>query len=885
MAQPVMQTSFNSGEWAPTLNARVDIDKYHSGAALLENFFVDYRGGATARGGTRYIYTSQSTGTIRLIPFQASFTVSYILEFGSGYIGFINNGAQVISGGTPYTIASPYTGAELAHIKFTQDVNVLILCHPNHPPYQLTLISATNWTLTPIVFGTTVGAPTGVSVATTLGAGAVNYAYIVTAVDSNGEESSPSSYGTLGGVLDLRTTPGTNTVTWNLVPGASSYDVYKAEPRYGAVVPPGSVFGFVGNVTGLTFIDSNVEPDFSQGPPVPQNPFFGSGVQTITLTAGGSYGGGVVFPTIAISGGGGSGATASAFGKANAVAVAGSSSAWAYPGDTLALSNGVIVQVTAITGLNINPPWGVVSAVAITNPGTIASGNITPGPQVPTYQNTRSGNSIINAGFTIALGWTVTSAGITSPGTSYTSAPAAVFSSGTATATTTLGAASSGNPTVPSLFQQRLALLGPTNNPQQANFSSTGDIYNFNIHSPIEADDAIEGTLTSGQLNTIQSAITMPQGLVVFSDKQAFLINGGGAGTAISPLPGQFVANSHSYNGATFVPPIVASDNILYVQAKGSIVRNLVFNYYTQVYTGTDISILSSHLFYGFSILEWAWAEEPFKIVWAVRNDGALLSLTYLKEQELVAWGHSITQGAFKSIATVTETAAIGAVDAIYVVVQRSVNGAIVQYIERMVEQYYPSGATTAWQVDAGIQYNGPAVLSFSGAAHLAGLTVTGIATDDTAKITVIPPFVMPVSGAFTLPAPPAPAIGYARVTVGIPYTPKLQTLGIDVGNPTIQGKMKKLPEVTVRVNNTLGLSIGTDFNNLVDMEDLIIGNVGKDTNALVTNLVTGDAKQSLDPAWTVPGQYCIQQNLPYPVTILGLIPQIAVGDTKDAQS
>ena len=96
---------------------------------------------------------------------------------------------------------------------------------------------------------------------------------------------------------------------------------------------------------------------------------------------------------------------------------------------------------------------------------------------------------------------------------------------------------------------------------------------------------------------------------------------------------------------------------------------------------------------------------------------------------------------------------------------------------------------------------------------------------------------------------------------------------------------MKKLPEVTVRVNNTLGLSIGTDFNNLVNMEDLIIGNVGKDTNALVTDLVTGDAKQSLDPAWTVPGQYCIQQNLPYPVTILGLIPQIAVGDTKDAQS
>ena len=110
MAQPVMQTSFNSGEWAPTLNARVDIDKYHSGAALLRNFFVDYRGGATARGGTRYIYTSQSPiNTIRLIPFQASFTVSYALEFGNGYIGFINNGAQIIWWYVPYTISSLHT--------------------------------------------------------------------------------------------------------------------------------------------------------------------------------------------------------------------------------------------------------------------------------------------------------------------------------------------------------------------------------------------------------------------------------------------------------------------------------------------------------------------------------------------------------------------------------------------------------------------------------------------------------------------------------------------------------------------------------------------------------------------------------------------------------
>src|SRR5258707_9047240 len=91
-----MQFSFNSGEWAPALNARVDIAKYHSGAALLRHFFVDYRGGATASPGTKYILQTRLTSAVRLIPFQASLAVSYVLEFGEGYIRFYNNGAPVL---------------------------------------------------------------------------------------------------------------------------------------------------------------------------------------------------------------------------------------------------------------------------------------------------------------------------------------------------------------------------------------------------------------------------------------------------------------------------------------------------------------------------------------------------------------------------------------------------------------------------------------------------------------------------------------------------------------------------------------------------------------------------------------------------------------------
>src|SRR5882757_8531665 len=97
MTTPIIQTSFNSGEWSPALGARVDLTKYHTGATLLRNFFVDYRGGATTRPGTKYILRCyDSSHQVRLISFQASFSVTYILEFGQNYIRFFNNGAPVL---------------------------------------------------------------------------------------------------------------------------------------------------------------------------------------------------------------------------------------------------------------------------------------------------------------------------------------------------------------------------------------------------------------------------------------------------------------------------------------------------------------------------------------------------------------------------------------------------------------------------------------------------------------------------------------------------------------------------------------------------------------------------------------------------------------------
>lgn len=961
MPDNTIQASFNSGEWSPYLYSRVDMAKYRSGATLLRNFFVDYRGGATARAGTEHIFQCyKSATTVRIIPFQASQNVGYVLEFGELYVRFFNNGAPVLStaialtsisaanpavvtsaaphglstndwvyitgvatqspslngqyyiftstgastgtlsdlqgnvistagagvgtGGTMaevYTVVSPYAATELALLKFTQNVNTMIICHPNHPQYELILNSAADWDLQAITFGSTVTTPTGASGGATGavgGAGTVNYAYVVTAVDSSGQESAPTAPIAISNRLDIRSVVGSLSVAWSAVAGATSYNVYRAEISYTVAVPAGAAYGYVGNTTGTTFIDSNIVPDFSVGFPQVMDPFSGTGVQTIALTSGGADYDAV--PAMSFTASPGIDAVAYATVGMASVGVLAAGARYNV-GDVLGVSGasgGASVIVNTV-GLG-----GVVTGISILNTGLITgAGNPVPGLSQNTYIISTA--DPFATGLFISITWKVVAIALSNPGTGYGVTPTITFTGGTpsaaATATATLGAPSSGNPTVPIIYQQRLVFAGPVASPQQFNASQSGAYYNFNVTFPTLPSDAFQGTLASGQLNNIQSMIAQPQGLIVFSDRQAWLINGGSPGAGIDAT--NTVANAHIFNGAGTPPPIVAVDDILYVQAKNSIVRDLIFDFSKQVYTGRDISVLSSHLFYGFQILEWCFAEEPFKLIWAVRSDGQLLCLTFLKEQELCAWAHSDTSGAFNSCASVVEDSIIGEVDAAYFVVQRVVNTQTLQFIERMTELYYPSGLTDAWCVDAGLQFNGTATLSFAGAQHLGGLSCTGLATDDTGNVTIIPTFTMAANGAFTLAAPASPATGYTRVTVGTPYTAQLKTLPLELGDPTIQGKVKKINSVDVRVANALGLDIGQDFDHLTPMKDLVLGNVSStltgQQSQLVTGLVNGDARTFLSPAYTVPGQYCIEQSKPYPATILGVIPNITLGD------
>src|ERR1700728_1746559 len=107
MATPVVQTSFTTGEIAPSLYGRTDLARDENGASTMRNMFVGYRGGAYSRDGAGFVGVSKQTGRSippRLIRFQFDINHGLALEFGDFYMRVISDGSYVTE--APYQITN-----------------------------------------------------------------------------------------------------------------------------------------------------------------------------------------------------------------------------------------------------------------------------------------------------------------------------------------------------------------------------------------------------------------------------------------------------------------------------------------------------------------------------------------------------------------------------------------------------------------------------------------------------------------------------------------------------------------------------------------------------------------------------------------------------------
>ena len=263
------QPSFTGGELSPALWARTDLAKYQTALKLAKNAFLHPHGGISNRAGLEFCgEVKASANQTRLVAFQFSTTQSYVLEFGNLYMRVWKDGGVILSGPTPYEIATPFPTADLWGLVFTQEADVVYITHRNHAPRKLSRLGETNWTLTTPTFTPSISAP-GAPTVTPNSAGTFTYRYRIAVVSvATGEESLPSAIGQTVAAADLGLAGNFNTISWSSVVGAERYNVYKED---------NGIYGYIGGTSGLSFRDENITADLSDTPQTGYNPFVGAG--------------------------------------------------------------------------------------------------------------------------------------------------------------------------------------------------------------------------------------------------------------------------------------------------------------------------------------------------------------------------------------------------------------------------------------------------------------------------------------------------------------------------------------------------------------------------------------------------------------------------------
>lgn len=437
-----------------------------------------------------------------------------------------------------------------------------------------------------------------------------------------------------------------------------------------------------------------------------------------------------------------------------------------------------------------------------------------------------------------------------------------------------------GYPQVGAFYEQRLYAAATTDQPQTFWASQTADFENMAPDNQgdgtVADDDALNYTLSADSVNAIRWMSAGENTLAIGTTGGEWVPSSQGAVLT----PSDITVRRQTTHGAAQVQPVRVDNVVLFVQRAKRKVREFSFSFDIDGYRAQDMTRLAQHISIG-GIVEMAFAEEPNSLVYAARNDGQLLTMTYRRDEDVVGWARHIIGGAFGSGAAIVESVAVipgagGAGqtqssedrDEVWVIVKRTIDGATKRYIE-VFERDFEDGddQEDAYYADSIITYDSTSTTSITGLDHLEGETVKiwadgAIQADKTVS-----------GGAITLDA------AASVVQVGLGYTHTIKTLRVTDGNPsgTAVGKTKRIYGLTFVLLNSHVVKFGPDTSNLVEKEFREVS----DPMDAPAPLFTGESFVELDSGYETDTRVVIQHDAPCPFFLLALAPEIQVNALK----
>ncbi len=863
-----LQPSFIGGEVSPSLFARVDTANYHTWLKKLQNMYVHPQGGVSNRTGTLFRGVSKNGGACRVIPFVVSEEETYVLEVGNSYIRFYTpSGLLCNTSSVPYEVQTPYTADELKDLSYTQNNHALLLAHPNHPPYRLVRTAEGVFTFEqlPLAYGPFQLANArparkmhvyqaqdqvvSEGVAATLAFQPLAYSqYIVWAYFNDEWFYAAGDYGldisriaakfnerynaagltatALGGVLRIES-PAATGGDWN---GATLtlayYERLDADPELtvvqtlsggvneGTEIPQGEVRYelacnedyFTPSHVGARFLLTHkLDGQYATGTVGYE------GVSTVIKSGGdwslrtsGSWTGTVVlemsldlgqtWQTVKSFTRGADDENISALGNLN-------------DDENLFCLRLRAQQITGEAGYELKADSFVQEGIV----------------QVQTYVDARKVIVTIERSYG-SSDWTAQwNEGSFSPSAGY---PRCVF-----------------------FYQDRLGFAGTRQEPQTLWFSKTGKYTDFgHARLTLKDTDSISVNLAGKKLNSIRSVVVTSR-LLVFTAGSEWTVSSDGAFT-----PYTLRLEQQSEHGAYTTAALLAGNKTLFVQARGGAVRNFYYDYNFASYASTDLSLCVRHLFFNRTVAEMAFQQEPDKLVWCVLDNGDLLSMTYVSENQITAWAHHQTQGFFRSICVIPQNG----YDEVWFAVERDGQYYIETLARRLPtlqlqDQIYLDSCVSKYSTTPFTQINGLSHLEGKEIVLLAdGVPVTGLTVQN---------------GSVTLPS----RIGAVKcVQAGLSYSAQLETLPAHfMRSGTVLDQKKRMVAVTLKMENSRGGEVGIAGQPRTPWLQHSQGNVQG------AALETGDFRAVLSGTHSYMPSVVFVQTNPLPVTILACVGQV----------
>lgn len=450
-----------------------------------------------------------------------------------------------------------------------------------------------------------------------------------------------------------------------------------------------------------------------------------------------------------------------------------------------------------------------------------------------------------------------------------------------------LGTYYAGNyPSVVTFHEDRLILAGAPQTPQRLDGSVSSQ---YNVFSPsalldasVTAASAYGFALNSNQQNIIRWMQSDQHGLLVGTSGGEWLVSPGTTGNAISAT--NVTAQNSTYYGSVPVASLRIGNETLFLQLGGRRIRALTYDFYTEGFLGPDVSVMAEHLTVG-GFIQMALQKTPQQIIWLVRADGVLVSVSYDRSQNEEGWvAHTLGGSAGTKVLSVAVIpAADGSRDEVWLAVQRVINGATVCYVERMTKLYEPGDAvsyvtngvtqtkfvpTNTYFLDCAARtVFGTPVTTVTGLTWLEGQTVSVLADSATHPDCVVS------GGSITLQR------SALDVNVGLNYTSSGRTLQIEAGGADgpAQGKIKRIHRIFVRMFDTLGLTVMA--NNSEAISEDIPYRLTSDLMDNPPSLFTGDQPIQWEGSYEREGYVLWEQTQPLPSNISAVMAQLETQD------